>query len=70
MRNAIHSIYKKTAEAVLPPLATSQFEEKKVSKWYDARLPHHHHQQQLITADFARICRCLRLRSLWLLETT
>lgn len=30
MRNAIHSIYKKTAEAVLPPLATSQFEEKKV----------------------------------------
>jgi hypothetical protein len=31
MRNAIHSIYKKTAEAVLPPLSKSQFEEKRVS---------------------------------------
>eukprot|EP00879_Flechtneria_rotunda_P009568 GHRR01010014.1.p1 GENE.GHRR01010014.1~~GHRR01010014.1.p1 ORF type:complete len:240 (+),score=76.98 GHRR01010014.1:205-924(+) len=30
MRNAIHSIYKKTAEAVLPPLTKSQFEEKRV----------------------------------------
>lgn len=30
MKNAIHSIYKKTAEAVLPPLAVSQFEEKRV----------------------------------------
>jgi hypothetical protein len=30
MRNAIHGIYKKTAEAVLPPLAKSQFEEKRV----------------------------------------
>ncbi|KAF6262497.1 autophagy protein [Scenedesmus sp. NREL 46B-D3] len=30
MRNAIHSIYKKTAEAVLPPLSKSQFEEKRV----------------------------------------
>lgn len=39
MRNAIHSIYKKTAEAVLPPLAKSQFEEKRVSKGYHASLP-------------------------------
>jgi hypothetical protein len=31
MRNAIHSIYKKTAEAVLPPLSKSQFDEKRVS---------------------------------------
>ncbi|MEW5317645.1 MAG: hypothetical protein WDW38_008927 [Sanguina aurantia] len=30
MRHALHSIFKATAESVLPPLATSQFEEKRV----------------------------------------
>eukprot|EP00878_Enallax_costatus_P003154 GHUV01003354.1.p1 GENE.GHUV01003354.1~~GHUV01003354.1.p1 ORF type:complete len:301 (+),score=98.44 GHUV01003354.1:117-1019(+) len=30
MRNAIHSAFKKTAEAVLPPLSKSQYEEKRV----------------------------------------
>lgn len=30
MRSAIHSLYKKTAEAVLPPLSKSQYEEKRV----------------------------------------
>ena len=39
MRNALHGIYKKTAEAVLPPLAKSQFEEKRVgSIGYHPRL--------------------------------
>ena len=30
VRNTLHSLYKKTAEAVLPPLSKSQFEEKRV----------------------------------------
>lgn len=30
MRNTIHNIYKKTAEAVLPPLSKSQYEDKRV----------------------------------------
>jgi len=30
MRNAVHGLYKKAAEVVLPPLSKSQFEEKRV----------------------------------------
>jgi hypothetical protein len=29
MRNAVHNLYKKAAEAVIPPLAKSQFDEKR-----------------------------------------
>ena len=31
MRNAVHGLYKKAAEVVLPPLSKSQFEEKRAS---------------------------------------
>jgi hypothetical protein len=36
LRNAAHGAFKKAAEAVLPPLTKSQFEEKRVRSWRGA----------------------------------
>ena len=39
VRSAVHGLYKKAAEAVLPPLSKSAFEEKRVRAGAPRRMP-------------------------------
>lgn len=64
MKAAIHGLYKKTAEAVIPPLSKSQFEEKRVGLFGErttAAEQRHNHPRWSHDSERDNVCAAVHL---------